>query len=280
MNKVYMRYPGFLTKALTLSYDDGVEQDAQLIDILNRAGIKCTFNLNSGQFYNSPQSFKPGQVHRVLTKDAAIDLYKNSGHEVAVHTLNHPYPSAVTPMFATAQIFEDRKNLEAMFEAEIRGMAYPYGEYNDTWVDIAKNCGIAYSRTTKSTHKFALPSDWLRLETTCHHDDPKLSELTDKFINSPVHDCPLLFYLWGHSFEFEQKNNWHVITDFCNTIGNRDDIWYATNIEIYDYIEAYRALRFTADGSSVFNPACMTVYLYVRNTKENIELLPGQRINL
>ena len=46
--KVFMRFPGGLGKALTLSYDDGVEQDIKLIDILNRYGLKCTFNLNSG----------------------------------------------------------------------------------------------------------------------------------------------------------------------------------------------------------------------------------------
>ena len=45
-----MRFPGGLRKAVTLSYDDGVEQDRELIGILDQAGLKCTFNLNSGCF--------------------------------------------------------------------------------------------------------------------------------------------------------------------------------------------------------------------------------------
>ena len=34
-------------KAITFSYDDGVTQDIQLVNLLNKYGLKCTFNLNS-----------------------------------------------------------------------------------------------------------------------------------------------------------------------------------------------------------------------------------------
>ena len=37
-------------KVLTLSYDDEVTQDIRFVGILNKYGIKCTFNLNSGTF--------------------------------------------------------------------------------------------------------------------------------------------------------------------------------------------------------------------------------------
>ena len=39
-----MRFPGGLPKALTLSYDDGVEQDEQLIAIAEKYGLKGTFS--------------------------------------------------------------------------------------------------------------------------------------------------------------------------------------------------------------------------------------------
>lgn len=34
-------------KAITFSFDDGVTQDIRMIEILNKYGLKCTFNLNS-----------------------------------------------------------------------------------------------------------------------------------------------------------------------------------------------------------------------------------------
>ena len=45
-----MRFPGFKYKALTLSYDDDVIFDKKLMEILDKHGLKCTFNLNSGLF--------------------------------------------------------------------------------------------------------------------------------------------------------------------------------------------------------------------------------------
>ena len=34
-------------KAVTFSYDDGVTQDIRMINLLNKYGLKATFNLNS-----------------------------------------------------------------------------------------------------------------------------------------------------------------------------------------------------------------------------------------
>ena len=45
--RLFMRFPGNRPKAFTLSYDDGVVQDIRFMEILNRNGLKCTFNLNS-----------------------------------------------------------------------------------------------------------------------------------------------------------------------------------------------------------------------------------------
>ena len=47
---------------------------------------------------------------------------------------------------------------------------------------------------------------------------------------------PLLFYLWGHSYEFDDDDNWDTIEKFLQKAGCRDDVWYATNIEVYDCI--------------------------------------------
>ena len=64
-----LRFPNFLTRCLTLSYDDGVVEDVKLCEILNKYGIKATFNLNSGQF-----SKKEGEGR--LTKNQVLSLYK------------------------------------------------------------------------------------------------------------------------------------------------------------------------------------------------------------
>jgi hypothetical protein len=124
-----------------------------------------------------------------------------------------------------------------------------------------------------SSHDFRLPSDWLRLEPTCHHDDPLLDELCERFLAS---SRPSLFYLWGHAYEFEAHDNWDRIEQFCSRMGGRDEIWYCTNLEAHDYIEAYRHLDLSADGKRVFNPSSLT--LWIEENKQIFCLHPGESL--
>ena len=257
---IFMRFPGGKKKALTLSYDDGVEQDIRLIDIMKKNGLKGTFNLNSGCYAPEGTVYPAGTIHRRMTKNQVAKLYSESGMEVAVHGLTHPHLEQLPINLCMEDIAKDRENLEEQFGVIVRGMAYPYGSFKDTVIECMKTVGIAYSRTTISSRGFSIPEDWLRLEATCHHDDPKLMELAKKFAEDNSHSSPWLFYLWGHSYEFEAHDNWDVIENFAEYIGGRDNIWYATNIEIYEYVTAYRQLVFSMDAKRVFNPTAYTIY--------------------
>ena len=74
-----------------------------------------------------------------------------------------------------------------------------------------------------------------------------------------------MFYLWGHSYEFDNDDNWNVIEEFCAYMGNREDIWYATNIEIYDYVMAYQSLQIDEDKKKVHNPTGIDVWFVENN---------------
>lgn len=267
MLNVFMRFPKGLAKALTLSYDDGVIQDKRLIEIMGRHGIKGTFNLNSGLFAQEG-TFTEEQTHRRLTAAECRALYTPGKYEVAIHGLTHPFLEQLSGGMLCSEIVDDKRNLERLFGQIIRGMAYPFGTYNDEVVNALALSGIAYARTTYSTESFDIPEDWLRLDPTCHHNDDNLKELTDKFINykpKQYSQRPWMFYLWGHSFEFDNNNNWGLIEKFAETTGGRDDIWYATNIEIYDYVKAYKSLIFSTDGKLVKNPSAVDVYALINN---------------
>lgn len=266
MDNVFMRFPGGKFKTVTLSYDDNVEDDVRLVEIMKKHGLKGTFNINSGQF--SPEG-SVGDVgkhgHRRLTLNQTLQLHRNSGMEIACHGVTHPFLEQLPGSLCIREILEDRKALEEHFGCMVRGLAYPFGTYSDEVVSIAKACGIAYARTTVSTMKFDMPTDWLRLHGTCHHADPQLMELAKKFVEEKRKWRPMMFYLWGHSFEFEDNHNWHIIEDFADYIGGREDIWYATNIEVYDYVSAYRQLIFSADGQRVYNPTNTELFVQTKH---------------
>lgn len=261
MSSFSLRFPGGLAKSLTLSYDDGVEQDIQLINIMNKYGLKGTFNLNSGLYAAENTVYPKEQIHRRMTESQITETFMNSGQEVAVHSLTHPSLEQLPLDKVVNKIIKERENLEAQFGTIVRGMAYPFGTFSDSVVAALELCGIVYSRTVISTNDFRISKDWLRLTATCHHDSPELQSLAKKFVEDKVNGEPYLFYLWGHSYEFEANNNWHVIEDFASYVGNRDDIWYATNIEIYDYIDAYNRLIFSIDGKRVINPSNRKIWL-------------------
>ncbi len=270
---ITMRFPEGKAKVLTLSYDDGVRQDLRLMDILDRYGIKATFNLNAGLY-----AVEGG--HRRMTAEEITAAYADRGHEVACHGYTHPFLESLPATAVADEILSDRKALEAQFGHIIRGMAYPYGTFSDEVVAVLRACGIVYARTTVSTEKFELPTDWLRLPATCHHKNPRLMELAKSFVELYVGSRPpKLFYLWGHSYEFDDANNWHVIEEFAAYMGGHADaVWFATNIEVYEYIEDYKRLRTSADGRIVHNPTART--LWFECNKELCAILPGQTLTL
>ncbi len=278
MANIHLRYPGGKEKALTLSYDDGVEQDVKLLEIMKKHGLKGTFNINSGLYAEDGTVYPKGQVHRRMTKKQIVECFQNSGQEIAVHSLTHPFLEQLPPAMVIKEIMEDRENLEEEFGTIIRGMAYPFGTFNDTVADVLKNCGIAYARTVISTFDFRLPADWLRLTATCHHNSSQLMELARKFVEDKVDRAPYLFYLWGHSYEFEADGNWNVIEEFAAFAGGHEDIWYATNLEIYDYIKAYDQLIYSANGKRIKNPTSTNLWLKYNN--EIYEIASGQTLSL
>ena len=119
---------------------------------------------------------------------------------------------------------------------------------------------------------------------TAHHDNPALMEYADQFLSlqpdAPnayfATRIPRLFYLWGHSYEFQNHHNWDRLDAICEKLGGKDDIWYATNIEIYDYVRAYDSLQFSADGTRVYNPTLMTVWF--RTDKQQYRVAPGETL--
>ena len=277
MATFHIRYPGGLAKAVTFSYDDGVEQDIRLVDIFNKNGIKGTFNINTGSFAEEGHVYPKGQVHRRMSKSQTYELFANSPHEVAVHTLNHPFLEQLPTAMVLNEVLNDRKNIEEMFGTMARGMAYPFETTSDDVVNALKGCGIVYSRTTKTTGSLELQkTDWLRLAATCHHKSSELEKLSDKLINEKPTRAPWLLYVWGHSYEFESDDNWHIIENLCEKIGNKDDIWYATNIEIFDYITAYNSLVFSVTGNMVYNPTSTEVFFTDSRAHKNYSVKPGE----
>lgn len=258
----YMRFPEGKPKAFTLSYDDGIKADIRLLEIMKRYGLKGTFNLNS-------RLFDCENWHGRLDEVGTYNTFADCGQEIALHGARHIFLDKVPLPEAIREVVDNREYLEEKFGRIVRGMAYAYNGFTQEIKGVLKQLGVAYARTTNPTYSFEIPSDWLELNPTCHHRDAKLKEIADRFLNSsPLdefkHREGWLFYLWGHSYEFDDDDNWDIIEGLAQKLSGRQDIWFATNIEIYDYITAYNNLVFSIDGERVFNPSSQCVWIEVR----------------
>ncbi len=216
-------------KAVTFSYDDGVEEDKRLVELLNRYGLKATFNLNSGIQTGASFWESNGIVIRRMNIKGLKELYK--GHEIAVHTLTHANLEMCSEETIYNEIWQDKCNLERMFDQDIWGMAYPYGVYNEEIMKVVKKCGIQYARTVEATGDFQISEDLLRLKATGHHNDSNMLELARQFVEEKV-DTPKLFYVWGHSYEFDLKDNWAYMEELCSILSGHEDIYYGTNAQV------------------------------------------------
>ena len=223
-------------KAVTFSYDDGVTQDRRLIEMLDRYQLKCTFNLNSELLGQDGELLREGQIvsHKKIAPEDVATVYRN--HEVAAHTLTHPFLPKLDENEIIRQVSEDQKNLEKLTGRPVVGMAYPGGGENyDHRVSeiIRKHTSIRYARTIVSSHSFDLQDHlWEFQPTVYHHGEwEKLFELGEKFLALNP-DQPQIFYIWGHSYEFDIHNTWDRFEQFCSMISGRDDIFYGTNAQV------------------------------------------------
>lgn len=286
MRYQFLRFPGGKPKAVTLSYDDGPVADRRFSDTITKYGLKCTFNLNSDEL-------RPNNNYQ---KEKLQEIYISRGHEIAVHGAWHRAEGTLRPIEGIRDVLDCRLELEEKLDMIIRGMAYPdsgitYFTNNANYESVKaylKSLDIKYARTLGGDNNlFALPEDWYAWMPTAHHKNPKILEYIEEFteldVSPKVYGArrqPRLFYLWGHSYEFDSDfdNNWELLEQICEKLSGNDEAWYATNGEIYDYVQAYNSLSYSADGTIIYNPTLFEIWFDVDGKLYSIK--SGETIRL
>lgn len=279
----FLRFPENKLKAVTFSFDDGCREDIKLAKLLDSYGCKCTFNVCKGFIEYPGEKF--------LNKDEVRQYLCDTHHEIAVHGDKHRAPGVNTPVEIIRDVLDCRIYLEKTYGKIIRGMAYPdsgigFFENGTTYEDVKrtlKDCGIVYARSLSYKTDFNLPTDWYNWQPNFAPGDSGYLELADKFVALNEENCtnssanPRLFYVPGHAYPIDSYLG-DALKRLCDKIANKDDTWYATNIEIYEYVEAYRSLVFSADGSICHNPTSHKIWFIVDKKPYVIE--GGQTITI
>jgi peptidoglycan/xylan/chitin deacetylase (PgdA/CDA1 family) len=270
------RYPGGKRLAVTTSFDDGHTFDRRIVEAFNAWGLKGTFNLNSGFLQKTGQPAIESGKRTYLDASEVASVFE--GHEVAIHTVTHPWLERLDPSQIATEVLDDRKALEDLVGYPVRGMAYPFGTFNDRVVEILKSLGIVYARTCRNSTDVFPPANPLLWDTTAHQyrTNPTVPELFEKFYSNSRSTG--VFFVWGHGYEFHDKDDWDGLERIYKPLSGKSDVWYCTNIALFDYEAARQRLAIAANRKSAFNPSGIPVTL--KCDDRFIDVPPGETISL
>ncbi|WP_169793110.1 SGNH/GDSL hydrolase family protein [Amphibacillus sediminis] len=271
MQTIHICFPEGKHKVLTFSYDDGRGADKKLVEIFNKYGMKGTFHLNSG--FINPNNKTRTFHHDYIQAYEVAKLYH--GHEIACHTVTHPTIARTPIEHVTLQVMEDRRFLEKITGYPVQGFSYPNGSYNEEIKQMLPHTGIEYARIVGSSAQFAMPNDYYQWQATCHHNH-RLLELGEAFKSLNKAQYLYMMSVWGHSYEFDHDDNWHLIEQFCANMSSQSDIWYATNIEMVRYMKAANQLVLGIDANVAYNPTAIPLWISINGEIKRIP--PGETI--
>ncbi len=268
--RIRFSWPDGHTGAITSSWDDGTIHDRRLIELFRAHGFKGSFYLNSALFCDVPG----GSDDRIATSEVA-SLY--SEMEVGSHSMTHPRLWTLPPEVVFAELMEDRRRLEELSGNIVTGFVFPYGRgaSGDALLPIVQRAGFLYARRSNPAKVHEPPANFLNWDPSCHCG----SDLPEQWVFFRKMEAPdRLFNVWGHSYEFERRWGWDHIEKFVREASELPNIWFATHREVYDYITAWRSLRWSLDLSTVHNPSAIAVHFF--HNDNPVHLAPGQTLRI
>ena len=236
-------YPQGKRKAFNITYDDGILQDVRFVELLNKYGLKGTFNLNSQLMEQEFEWVHPnGMVVKRLSKDAVRHLY--DGHEVASHTLTHPYMTGKSEEEQMGEIGEDKRRLEELFGRVVAGFAVPFSYYDEKIAACVRKCGFEYGRCSEPSHSYSPWQDVYRWKTGIFHLAPGFMDFVDGFFHTDEELA--LCQIVGHSYDLDAEQMWETMEGIFRKIAEDPDILPMTHLEIVRYITAMSKAQITS----------------------------------
>ena len=234
-------------KYFAWSFDDGLEQDKKIIEILREYGLGATFHLNSGLFGDRTYegrignlgmtekpaaNFDPAARHLLpyvphfrIPKDELPQVYR--GFEIASHTRTHVNLAKCSEEQRRAEIAEDVRALSELFGQPVTGFAYPYGVGEKQSRAALRAAGVEYARVIARDPSFRFPADPLAMPMTCWHISAKAFELLERFFRAEPMEDDLFFLMFAHGYEFDfgtRESSWDKFRRLCEAVARQDDV--------------------------------------------------------
>jgi hypothetical protein len=263
-------YPQGKQKAFNITYDDGVLQDERFVALMNKYGLKGTFNLNAQLMEQEFEWVHPnGMTVKRLSKDAVRHLY--DGHEIASHTLTHPSLNDKTDAELLWEIGEDKRRLEELFGREVAGFGVPFHFYDERIADCVKQCCFEYGRNSELTHNYSPWRDPYFWSCGVFHLEPEFTDFVDGFFRTEEELA--LCQIVGHAYDLDAADLWETMETILARMSGDDSVCSMTHLELVRYLRAME--QAVISENSIENTGNVTLWFRVDGVI--LELAPGQR---
>ena len=248
-------YPGGKAKAFNITYDDGVLQDVRFVELMNKYGLKGTFNLNSGLMETQFEWVHPnGMTVKRLPTTVVAELYQN--HEVASHTLTHPYLSSLTEAEIMEEMARDKENLERLTGKPVLGFGGPFHHWGPEVVECAKRCGFEYARNAEERCCYAPPEEYYYWSAGIYHIRPGFRDFVEGFFHT--REELALCQIVGHTYDLDVENMWDYMESVLKRVAEDHSVLSVTNIDLVRYMKAMRTAVITE--TEIKNPSDLPLW--------------------
>lgn len=242
---------------ITTSWDDGHALDVKIAELLEKYNIKGTFYV---PIRNSE--------HSVMNANTLKEIAKK--HEIGGHTVNHIYLDTLGNSDAKYEISECKTMLQNKLGKKVEAFCYPGGKYSPRDINLVKEAGFLFGRTTRLLHT-SLNIHQHLLDTSIQVYNHRSSILTahclkntfffpiiqnqffykgnknflklTEIIMNRILITGGVFHLWGHSWEIEQYGLWKELEIALKLFASNPDIIYLTNTECWKTMSTNKLIR-------------------------------------
>jgi peptidoglycan/xylan/chitin deacetylase (PgdA/CDA1 family) len=150
-------------KTLTITFDDGFLNNlTEAVPLMQKNNIRAINYLVADRIgQTSDWEAREGGEADPLMNESQIKEWLSAGHWIGAHTCNHPRLSLLSSEQAKEEIVAGKKKLEDRFGLPVEHFAYPYGDYNQTIVELVREAGF---KTACTMHRGINAPDTSRLE--------------------------------------------------------------------------------------------------------------------
>ncbi|MDR3651529.1 MAG: polysaccharide deacetylase family protein [Paludibacter sp.] len=232
---------------ITTSWDDGYALDIRIAELLDKYNMK-------GTFYVPIRNNENPVMNATLLNDIA------NKYEIGGHTVNHIYLNTLGKSEANYEISECKNILQNQLGKQIDAFCYPGGKYSQRDINLVKEAGFLFGRTTRLLHTSLDLHPYL-MDTSIQAYNHSSSVLTahclkntflfpivqnyffykgnknfaklTEILMSRIMTTGGLFHLWGHSWEIEKYGLWKEFEMVLEMLAFQQEIAYLTNTECW-----------------------------------------------